>query len=74
MWWERHKLIHEEIVEDAFQINMGIHALTTNYAIASSPKATMKRGGWVRPPVVFVKLNVDVYFDQDFLRARRGRS
>ena len=50
LWWERCKLFHEEKIQDARQISMGIHAITANYVIASSPKATMKRGGWIKPP------------------------
>lgn len=70
LWWERHKLVHEEIVQSAYQVSMGICTLTTNFVIASSPKAILKREGWIRPLVFFVKLNVDVSFD---LRALLGR-
>lgn len=63
LWWERRKLVHKEKIQDAKQISMGIHALTANYVVAFSPKASMKRGGWTRPPVGFVKLNVDASFD-----------
>ena len=37
---------------------MGIHVIMTNYV----------RGGWIRPPLLFVKLNVDASFNQDLLR------
>lgn len=65
-------MVHEEIVQGAYHISMGIHALMTNYAIASTPNATMKREGWIRPPVGFVKLNVDDFFNQDLLRGTAG--
>ena len=51
---------------------MGIRAITLNYVLAISPKATMKRGGWVQPPRGFVKLNVDASFDHDRLRGTAG--
>ena len=40
--------------------------------MAISPKATMKRGGWVQPPRGFVKLNVDASFDHDGLKGTTG--
>ena len=49
LWWERRKLVHKEKTQDANQISMGIRAITLNYVLAISPKATMKRGGWVQP-------------------------
>ena len=72
LWWERRKLVHKERIQDAKQISMGIQALTTNYVVASSPRASMKRGGWIRPPVGFVKLNVDASFDHDLLKGTAG--
>ena len=51
---------------------MGARAITTNYVIAQSPRATNKREGWTRPPRGFVKLNVDASFDQDMLRGTTG--
>ena len=72
LWWERRKLVHKEKTQDANQISMGIRAITLNYVLAISPKATMKRGGWVQPPRGFVKLNVDASFDHDRLRGTTG--
>lgn len=43
--------MHKEKIQDAKQVSMGIQALTANYVGASSPKASMKRGGWTRPPM-----------------------
>ena len=43
-----------------------------NYINAHSPKATSKTGGWSRPPMGFVKLNVDASFDHDLLRGTAG--
>ena len=51
---------------------MGIRALAANFVNASSPKASMKRGGWSNPPSGFVKLNVDASFDHDLLRGTIG--
>lgn len=48
-YWERRKLVHEEKVQNALQISMGIRALTTSFVIASSPNATMKKGAWSSP-------------------------
>ena len=73
LWWERRKLVHKERIQDAKQISMGIQALTTNYVVASSPRASMKRGGWIRPPVGFVKINVDASFDHDLLKGTMRR-
>ena len=72
LWWERRKLVHKEKTQDANQISMGIRAITLNYVLAISPKATMKRGGWVQPPRGFVKLNVDAAYDSDSLQATVG--
>ena len=72
LWWERRKLVHEEKTQDARQISMGIQAITANYVIASSLKVTMKRGGWIKPPKGFVKLNVDAHFDHDLCRGTAG--
>ena len=51
---------------------MGICAITLNYVMAISPKATMKRRGWTQPQRGVVKLNVDVYFDHHLLRGTAG--
>ena len=47
---------------------MGARAIAANYVKANSPKAIRKKGGWLRPPMGFVKLNVDASFDHDLLR------
>jgi hypothetical protein len=39
---------------------MGARAITTNYVNAHSPKTTTKIGGWNRPPMGLIKLNVDL--------------
>ena len=70
--WERRKLVHKEKTQDANQIFMKIHAIPLNYVLAISPKATMKREGWVHRPRGFVKLNVDASFDHDRLRGTTG--
>ena len=57
---------------NALQISMGILALTSNFVNASSPRASMKKGGWSCPPRDFVKLNVDASFDHDLLRGTMG--
>ena len=64
--------MHKETTQNALQISMGILALTSNFVNASSPKATMKKGGWSCPPRGFVKLNVDASFDHDLLRGTMG--
>jgi hypothetical protein len=51
---------------------MGIRALMANYVNAYSPKAKKKNGGWSRPPMGFVKLNVDASLDHDQLRGTTG--
>lgn len=66
LWWERRKLVHKEKTQDANQITMGIRAITLNYVLAISPKATIKRARG------FVKLNVDASFDHDRLRGTAG--
>ena len=72
LWWERRSLVHQGKTQDAYQISMGARAITTNYVIAQSSKATNKIEGWTRPPLGFVKLNVDASFDQDMLRGTAG--
>jgi hypothetical protein len=72
LWWEMRKLVYNETTQNAQQISMGIRALTANFVNASSPKASMKRGGWSSPPTGFVKLNVDASFDHDLLRGTMG--
>ena len=51
---------------------MGIRALTSNYVNVHSTKAKRKNEGWRRPPMRFVKLNVDASFDHDQLRGTAG--
>ena len=51
---------------------MGILALTSNFVNASSPKASMKKGGWSCPPRGFVKLNIDASSDHDLIRGTMG--
>ena len=72
LWWDRHKLVHEGKSQDAHQTSMGAHAITANYVNAHSPKAISKTRGWSRPPMGFVKLNVDASFDHDLLRSTTG--
>ena len=72
LWWERRKLVHKELTQNATQISMGIIALTYNFVNASSSKASMKTGGWKCPPRGFVKLNVDASFDHDLLEGTMG--
>ncbi|VAI21845.1 unnamed protein product [Triticum turgidum subsp. durum] len=71
---DRRKLVQEGKVQDALQTSMGARAITANYINAHSPKATSKTGGWSRPPMGFVKLNVDASFDHDLLRGTAGAS
>lgn len=47
LWWEIRKLVHEGKTQDAYHLSMGIGAITANYVIASSPKATLERRGWI---------------------------
>ena len=47
---------------------MGDRAIAGNYVKAHSSRATNIIGGWIRPPMGSVKLNVDASFDQDMLR------
>ncbi|KAI4965825.1 hypothetical protein ZWY2020_048079 [Hordeum vulgare] len=72
LWWERRKVVHNEITQDVQQISMGILALTSNYVNASSTKASMRHGGWSCPPRGFVKLNVDASFEHDNLKGMMG--
>ena len=51
---------------------MGGRAIAPNYVKANSPKAISKEGGWLRPPMGFVKLNIDASFDHDLLRGTAG--
>ena len=51
---------------------MGARAITANYVNAHSPKATSKSGGWRRPHMGLVKLNVDASYDHDLLRGTAG--
>ena len=44
---------------------MGIRAITTNFVNAHSHNANRKIGGWSRPPMGFVKLNVDASFSEE---------
>ena len=48
--------------QDAYQSTIGARAIVANYVKANSPKAISKKGGWLRPPMGFVKLNVDASF------------
>ena len=70
--WGRRKLVHNEATQNAQQISMEIHALTANFVNSSSPKTSMKRGGWSSPLTGFVKLNADASFDHDLLRGTIG--
>ena len=72
LWWFRRKLVHEGKFQDAHQTSMGARTMTTIYVDAYSPKAISKTGGWSRPPMGFVKLNVDASFDHDLLRGTAG--
>ena len=72
LWWERQKLVHKEVTQNAHQVSMGILALTSNFANAFSPKADIKKGVWPCPPRGFVKLNVDASFDHDLLSGSLG--
>lgn len=72
LWWDRRKLVHEGKSQDAHQTSMGARAITANYVNAHSSKATSKIRGWSRPPMGFVKLNVDASFDHDLLRSTAG--
>lgn len=72
LWWNRRKLVHEGKSQEASQTSMGIRAITANYVNAHSPKAIRKKGGWSRPPMGFVKLNVNASFDHDLLRGTAG--
>ena len=65
LWWDRRKLVHEGKSQDAHQTSMGARAITANYVNAHSLKATSKTRGWSRPPMGFVKLNVDAAFYPD---------
>jgi hypothetical protein len=73
LWWERCNLVHGETIQSASQISMGIRVLTIFFSYCFL-RATIKRGGWTRPPRGFVKLNVDACFDHDELRALFGWS
>ena len=45
LWdWESRKLVHEKSTQNVYQIPRGILALTADFVIASSPKASVKRG------------------------------
>ena len=65
-------LVHEEKSQEVNQISMMIRAITANYVNAHSPSATSRKEGWSRPPMGFVKLNVDASFDHDLLRGTAG--
>ena len=51
---------------------MGIRAIAANFVNAFSRNAVSKRGARTRPPMGFVKLNVDAYFDHDLLKGTAG--
>lgn len=71
LWWVRRKLVHEEIVPDAYHITMWIHALMTNYVSLPLQMLPLKeRVG--SAPCGFVKLNVDVFFIKTCLGVRLG--
>ena len=74
LWWDRRKLVYKGKSQDAYQSAMGARAIAANYVKANSPKAIRKKGGWLRPPMGFVKLNVDASFDHDLLRGTAGQS
>ena len=63
--WNRRKLVHEGKSQEASQTSLGIRAITANYVNAHSPRAKRKNEGWCRPPMGFVKLNVDASFHHD---------
>ena len=65
-------LVHEGKSQDVNQILMGVRAITENYVNSHSPSATSRKEGWSRPPMGFVKLNVDASFDHDLLRSTTG--
>lgn len=64
--------MHNEPVQDAKRVAQAVCALAANYAIACDPKASLKRGGWCKPPSGYVKLNVDAAFDWDLLQGAMG--
>ena len=51
LWWVSCKLVYGGVVQDAFPI-------TTNYVIASYPKGTMRREGWICSPWVLSNLTL----------------
>ena len=42
LWWKRRSLVHQGKTQDTYQILMGARAITTNYVIVQSSKATNK--------------------------------
>ena len=72
LWWDRHMLVHEGKAQNAQLSSMGIRAITTNYVNAHSPNASIKKGGWSKPPLGLVKLNTDASFDHDLLKGTAG--
>ena len=66
------KLVHEGKFKDACHTSMGVEAITDNFVNANSPNGTSKRGGWIKPSMCFVKLNVHAYFDHDQHRGTTG--
>lgn len=51
---------------------MDVRSLASNFAIANSPKANIKCGGWTKPIKGHVKLNVDASFDPDSFQGAVG--
>ncbi|KQJ89430.1 hypothetical protein BRADI_4g25636v3 [Brachypodium distachyon] len=72
LWWERHKIGHDEPVQLPAQSAFAIRSLAANFTAASPSKAHLKKQGWTKPPTDRVKLNVDAGFDADSLRATMG--
>ena len=56
-------MVHKGKSQDAYHTSMGIHAITANVVNACSRNATSKIEGWIRPPMSFVKLDVNASFD-----------
>jgi ribonuclease HI len=65
IWWARRRKTHDENVPPIMRCAMSIRALVANHLKAWGTPPGVHRRGWTRLRTNYVKLNVDVAFNQE---------
>ena len=68
LWWERRQAVNGEPVQPDRRSVVAISSLIANFRAAHSSRAKPKKVNWTKPPVNYVKVDVDASFDADDLR------